>query len=196
MDKKDIIEFFDRLAPGWDAGMVRNEPVIASILDNAGVTAGKKVLDVACGTGVLIPDYLRRNASVTGIDISTEMIRVAKEKFAGEKDVTLVAGDVEEYEPEELFDVIMVYNAFPHFPDPKRLLEKLASLCAPGGTLSIAHGMSRAKLAEHHSGSARKVSIGLDDAETLASMFAPLFRVTVKIDAEDRYQVVGERLPF
>ena len=35
IDKRDVQEFFDRLAPDWDAGMVRNEAVIARILDNA-----------------------------------------------------------------------------------------------------------------------------------------------------------------
>lgn len=47
-------------APGeWDAGMVRSDEKIGRILDNAKVTAGSRVLDIACGTGVLIGDYLR-----------------------------------------------------------------------------------------------------------------------------------------
>ena len=39
MEKKTIAEFFDKCAPWWDADMVRNEPVIATILDNGGLTA-------------------------------------------------------------------------------------------------------------------------------------------------------------
>ena len=58
IETKEVVEFFDRLAPGWDAEMVRSDEIIRTILDNADVTAGKNVLDVACGTGVLIPDYL------------------------------------------------------------------------------------------------------------------------------------------
>ena len=88
IDLKEVIEFFDRLAPDWDAGMVRNEPVIARILDLGGVVPGADVLDVACGTGVLIPDYLHRGAaSVTGVDISPKMAQIARGKFAddGEK---------------------------------------------------------------------------------------------------------------
>ena len=46
IDKRDVQAFFDRLAPDWDAGMVRNEAVIARILDNAGVCEGCTVLDV------------------------------------------------------------------------------------------------------------------------------------------------------
>ena len=74
IDKRDVQAFFDRLAPGWDAGMVRNEAVIARILDNAGVCEGCTVLDVACGTGVLFGDYVKRGAArVTAVDLSPEM---------------------------------------------------------------------------------------------------------------------------
>ena len=55
---EEVIRFFDRLAPDWDNSIVRNDDVITAILDNAKVTEGKDVLDVACGTGVLIPYYL------------------------------------------------------------------------------------------------------------------------------------------
>ena len=79
MDKKDIISFFDRCAPWWDADMIRNEELIAAILNNGGIRAGVHVLDVACGTGVLFPYYLQRGvASVTGIDISPEMAKIAE----------------------------------------------------------------------------------------------------------------------
>lgn len=119
MNKADVIAFFDRCAPEWDADMIRNEPVIQTILDNAGVCAGIDVLDVACGTGVLIPDYLKRSVrSVTGIDISPEMIRIAKKKFP-QKSVKLICGDVESVQLNRQFDCVMVYNAFPHFPIQK-----------------------------------------------------------------------------
>ena len=70
MNKTDIIEFFDRCALGWDAETVKNERLIETILDNALVEQGKDVLDVACGTGVLFEDYLKRGAAVTAVDIS------------------------------------------------------------------------------------------------------------------------------
>ena len=58
MEQQEVIRFFDRCAPSWDVCLVRNEAVISAILDNAGVRAGGDVLDVACGTGGLFPDYL------------------------------------------------------------------------------------------------------------------------------------------
>ena len=192
IETKEVIEFFDRLAPGWDAEMIRNDEIINTILDNAGVSSGKDVLDVACGTGVLIPDYLKRNvASVTGIDISPKMVEIAQEKFTLEQ-VTILCGDVETTDFGKKFNCIVVYNAFPHFPDPERLIAKLASLLKPCGTLTVAHGMSREKIDAHHHGSASHVSNGLMSADDLATFFEKHLWVSTILSNNRMYQVVGE----
>jgi len=190
MEKKDIIQFFDRCASWWDSDMIRNEAVITHILNNGGIKAGVHVLDVACGTGVLFPDYLSRGATVTGIDISPEMVNVARSKFP---EISVLCGDVEEADFDSLFDCIMIYNAFPHFPEPARLIQRLAKLLKPGGILSIAHGMSRASLLDHHAGRASKVSIDLLEAGDLASLLKPYFEVDVIISDHNMYQVTGIR---
>lgn len=190
MEKKDIIQFFDGCASWWDADMIRNEAVIARILDNGGIKPGVQVLDVACGTGVLFPDYLKRGATVTGIDISPEMVKVAQGKFP---EITVLCGDVEETAFDQSFDCIMVYNAFPHFPEPARLIQRLAKLLKSGGILSVAHGMSRASLLDHHAGRASKVSIDLLEAGALANLLRPYFEVDVIISDHDMYQVTGIR---
>ena len=193
IETQEVIAFFDRLAPDWDAEMVRNDAVIGSILDRAGVGAGKRVLDVATGTGVLIPDYLARGVeSVTAIDISPEMARIAREKYPQEK-VRVLCGDAETTDFGGLFDCVVVYNAFPHFPAPERLIRRLAALLAPGGRLTVAHGMSREKIDAHHHGAARHVSNGLMPAEELAALFGRCLRVTDVISDERMYQVVGEK---
>ena len=191
IETKEVIEFFDRLAPDWDAELIRNDDIISTILDNAFVTEGKAILDVACGTGVLIPDYLKRKvASVTGIDISPKMAEIAKAKFP-QPEVTILCGDVESTYFGKQFDCIVVYNAFPHFPDPERLIATLSGLLKPGGTLTVAHGMSREKIDAHHHGSAHHVSNGLMSAEDLASIFKKYLTVTATISNDRMYQVVG-----
>ena len=127
MNKKDIVEFFDRCAPTWDAELIKSDAIIGKSLDNAEIGAGQDVLDVACGTGVMFPYYLEREvASVTGIDISPEMAKIAEGKFADVSNVRIICGDVEETAFDRKFDRIVVYNAFPHFPDPRRLIKTLA----------------------------------------------------------------------
>lgn len=191
LQKDDIIAFFDRCAPTWDDGLVHDDAIINTILDNADIGAGCRVLDVACGTGVLIPDYLARGvASVTAIDISPEMARLAAEKFP-QKNVTVLCGDVETTQFPAPFDRIVVYNALPHFPDPARLIGILAGLLTEGGRLTVAHGMSRASIDRHHSGSAKRVSCGLMHEDALEALFAPHLDVTVKISDARMYQLVG-----
>lgn len=193
IETKEVIEFFDRLAPDWDAEMIRSDEIIGTILNNAEVTAEKDILDVACGTGVLIPDFLKRNvASVTGIDISPKMAEIAKAKFP-QKRVTILCGDVETTVFDRQFDCIVVYNAFPHFPDPGRLIQTLSTLLKPGGTLTVAHGMSREKIDAHHHGTASHVSNGLMPAEDLAALFEKHLTVAAVISDERMYQVVGKK---
>ena len=191
MEQQDVIRFFDRCAPSWDAALVRNETVISAILDNAGICAGVDVLDVACGTGVLFPDYLVRGvASLTAIDISPEMAKLAQQKFP---QVKVLCGDAEQTDFGRCFDAVMIYNAFPHFPEPARLIERLAKWVKPGGRLSVAHGMSREKLMQHHAGSASRVSIDLLEAHELAQLLAPWFDVDVMISDDTMYQVCGRK---
>ena len=192
MEKKDIIAFFDRCAPTWDAEMIKSDVKIGRILDNAEVGAGMDVLDVACGTGVMFDYYLQRDvASVTGIDISPEMAKIAAWKYAHEPRVQVICGDVEGYDFGRQFDRIVVYNAFPHFPYPKRLIKGLAKLLKIGGRLTVAHGMSREAIDGHHSGSASKVSNGLMEADSLKRIFDAHFQVEVVISNDHMYQVSG-----
>jgi len=150
------------------------------------------ILDVACGTGVMFPYYLNRNvASVTGIDIAPEMAKIAGEKYREEPRVQVICGDVEETVFDRQFDVIVVYNAFPHFPDPRRLLKTLAGLLKEGGRLTIAHGASREAIDNHHKGSASKVSNGLMTADSLKKLFDPHLQVEIVISNDRMYQVSG-----
>lgn len=190
MDKKDIISFFDEFAPTWDNANERNDAVITKILDNSGIFEGTRVLDVACGTGVLFPDYISRNAKVTGIDISAEMVKVAKEKFP---QIEVICGDAESFSTDEKFDVIMLYNAFPHFPSPEKLIESLAKLLKNGGRISIAHGASREEIHKCHSEKANNISLPLPEAEELKRLLSPLLNVDIMISDDKMYQVSGTK---
>lgn len=99
MDKKAVSAFFDSLADSWDDDMIKIQWKIDKILDVAEVTEGKTVLDVACGTGVLIPDYLRRNVKkCVAVDFSERMIEIAKIKFSQNDNIEFLCADAEQYE--------------------------------------------------------------------------------------------------
>lgn len=188
MDREKIISFFDGCAKNWDAETIRNERVINIILDNAQVKENTRVLDVACGTGVLFPDYIKRGAVVTGVDISPEMVKIAKKNFPK---IEVLCEDVENLDFTENFDVVMVYNAFPHFPYPERLIEKLSTFLRDGGILSVAHGMSREDLLKLHNERASEVSLELPEANELSKIFEPFFNIDIIISDSEMYQVSG-----
>ena len=194
MNKSDVIAVLDRLAPQWDADMIKSDTISHAILDNANVLPGARVLDVACGTGVMIPYYLERKVgSVTAIDISPEMAKIAAEKFPQEN-VQVICGDVETAQFPQYFDCIVIYNAFPHFPEPEQLIRRLSGLLKPGGTLTVAHGMSRAHIDAHHQGAARRVRIGLMHEDALAAIFRKYLHLTTKLSTDTMYQLAGQNL--
>ena len=189
MNTNDIISFFDSHAEHWDEYQERNEDVIEKILDSAGITDGINVLDVACGTGILFPDYIKRNvASLTGIDISPEMVKIAKSKF---RDYEIICADASDYIFEKQFDAVVIYNAFPHFISKEKLISNLSDALKQGGRLTVAHGMSKAELDKFHAASAGRVSDVLPDKEELAEMISAYFHADIMISDESMYLVSG-----
>lgn len=192
MNQTDIIDFFDKLAPTWDARTIRRENAIQEILDKGGIVRGARVLDIGCGTGVLVPDYLKREvASVLGVDISPEMLKIAKEHYKDSR-VGFLCADAETMQLSEQFDCIMVHNAFPHFMHPEALVQNLSSFLAPGGRLTIAHSMSRAEIDKRHEGKPHTVSLKLPSETELAVLLAKFLTVDVTVSDDEKYIVSGK----
>ena len=191
MNKETIREFFNDFAPRWDNEPIADREIIDAILDNGGVTENIDVLDIGCGTGVLFPYYLERNVkSITAVDLSPEMVKIAKNKFP---QADVICGDAENITFDGQFDVIMIYNAFPHFPNPKALIENLSKALKQNGRISIAHGMSKKELDDIHMKSAGKVSDILPECEELKELLEPYFNVDIMISNDKMYQVTGTK---
>lgn len=77
------VEFFNQIAKEWDSIIEVNEEKINTLLSKLNITDNSKVLDIGTGTGVLIPflKSLNPNGYIKGVDISSEMLNVAREKF-------------------------------------------------------------------------------------------------------------------
>ena len=191
MNKDSIKEFFDSIAPKWDNEPIADKKILDIILDNGGIRENIDILDVACGTGVLFPYYLHRNVkSITAIDLSPEMVKIAKSKFP---QADVFCGDAENIILDKQFDAIMIYNAFPHFPEPLKVIENLSKALKTGGRFTIAHGLSKKELDEIHQKSAGAVSNVLPECDDLAKMLSPYFNVDIMKSDDKMYQISGTK---
>ena len=191
MNKHEIAAFFDRMAPSWDARMVIDDEKVDRILTTAGIVPGVTVLDVACGTGVLFPYYLRRGAArVIGVDLSPEMARIAATKLHDPR-IEVFCADVEQLPVHLQCEAVVIYNAFPHFPEPEQLLRSLTRWLRPGGRLTVAPGMGIEQLNAHHSGAAHAVSRRMLPARDLAALMSAWFVVDTVVSEPEIYLVSG-----
>ncbi len=130
-------------AGGWSAqagsydrlmGRVTDR-VAGALLDAASVEAGDRVLDVATGTGAVAAAAVARGAQVIGVDISEEMLEVARERVPSGH---FMSADAEELElAEEPFDAAVAGFLINHLPDPERAVAAWARALRPGGRLSV-----------------------------------------------------------
>ncbi len=191
MNKDTIRDFFNDFAPRWDNEPIADIEIINTILDNANICENIDMLDVGCGTGVLFPYYIQRDVkSITAVDLSSEMVKIAKSKFP---QANVICGDAENITFQHQFDAIMIYNAFPHFPNTEKIIENLSKAVKDNGRISIAHGMSKKELDEIHMKSAGKVSNILPECDELAELLSTYFNVDIKISNDKMYQVSGTK---
>lgn len=95
------------------------------------------LLDIGCGTGLELDEIFKRlpELSVTGVDLSEEMLKKLREKHPDRK-LTLLREDYFRWEPgEERFDVVISFETLHHFPMEKKaeLFAKLHRCLKPGG---------------------------------------------------------------
>ncbi len=194
MDKKEIASFFDSLAETWDSTTIKNKQKVETILDYAEVFAHKSVLDIACGTGVLVPDYIERKIDrYVGVDISTNMIDIAHGKFSNYKGFEFFCADAETVTLNEKFDCIVIYDAFPHFVNPMILFKNLSDHLKENGRITVAHSMNRDEITAIHARNARNVSTILPEADKLKVLMSQFFNIDICVSNNKMYIVSGKK---
>jgi ubiquinone/menaquinone biosynthesis C-methylase UbiE len=133
---------FHRLAQHYDAMVAgkdyRSEAqLLESLARRFGRSGGKSWLDVACGTGKHL-EVLRQRYSVTGLDISTEMLRVARHRLPKTR---LLRGDMRTFRLDETFDVVScLFSAVGHLKTERDLqtaFTNFARHLRPGGVAIV-----------------------------------------------------------
>lgn len=189
---QDMAGYFDRASLSWDNHSHFREEIVRFVLTMAGDLNGSRILDAGCGTGVLFPTLLSlQPCHVTGLDLSHGMVCQARKKFPESRKLSVLQGDFYEFSGGG-YDLITVYNAYPHFLDRRRFAWHAYDLLAPKGRLLVFHDFSRSRVnALHRKETVCEVSSPLQSCENEAAYWTDLFQVDIAVDTEQMYVLSG-----
>lgn len=144
VDPTEIAKFNDIAARWWDPEgefkplHLLNPTRLSYISDQLGGLFGRKAIDVGCGGGILAESMARAGAEVTGIDMASDGLNVAR-LHALESGLTInyQHSTAEDFAKSAAgsFELVTCMEMLEHVPDPASVIQACADLAAPGATL-------------------------------------------------------------
>jgi 2-polyprenyl-6-hydroxyphenyl methylase/3-demethylubiquinone-9 3-methyltransferase len=143
VDPAEISKFEALASRWWDRNsefkpLHEINPLRANFIDQLSPVAGKQLIDVGCGGGILAESMARRGAAVTGIDMGESPLNVARIhqlESAVEVEYQLSTAEQMAVSHPAAFDVVCCLEMLEHVPDPAAVIQACADLCQPGGDL-------------------------------------------------------------
>jgi 2-polyprenyl-6-hydroxyphenyl methylase/3-demethylubiquinone-9 3-methyltransferase len=142
-DPKELAKFSDLAHKWWDPDsefrpLHQINPLRLGWIEQcAGPLAGRRVLDVGCGGGILSDAMARRGAHVLGVDLATKPLKVAQlhamEASTPHVEYREVSAEALAREQPQAFDVVTCMEMLEHVPDPAAIVRACATLVKSGG---------------------------------------------------------------
>jgi ubiquinone/menaquinone biosynthesis C-methylase UbiE len=147
-------EFFDKHAVSWDSQYdEENAFRIQELVNRFDIGEGKSILDVGCGTGILLSylsEKVKENGSVFALDFSWNMIFKAK-RTKRKSRIHFINAEVEALPlKDHSFDYVTCLDTFAHITNQKKAVSEMGRALKKGGRLFIAHTLGKRELAEYH----------------------------------------------
>ncbi len=141
VDELELDKFSQLAHKWWDTSsefkpLHEINPLRLEFIDSRAGLAGKHVLDIGCGGGILSEGMARKGATVTGIDLAKKSLKVAQlhslESGVAVDYRCISAEDMAAEAPGQ-FDVVTCMEMLEHVPDPASVIESCSRLVKPGG---------------------------------------------------------------
>lgn len=142
-DPAELQKFSDLAHRWWDPEsefkpLHQINPLRLDWIDDNARIAGKKVVDIGCGGGILAESMAARGAQVTGVDLSEKALGVARLHLfeSGEQvDYRHISAEDLARDCPASFDVVTCMEMLEHVPDPQSVVRACATLVKPGGAV-------------------------------------------------------------
>jgi len=143
VDLQEIAKFEALASRWWDHNgefrpLHEINPLRANFIDQHSPVAGKRLVDVGCGGGILAESMAQRGAVVTGIDMGEAPLSVARmHGLESGVEVNYRQSTAEDLAAEEAetYDIVCCLEMLEHVPDPGAVIAACATLARPGGSL-------------------------------------------------------------
>jgi 2-polyprenyl-6-hydroxyphenyl methylase/3-demethylubiquinone-9 3-methyltransferase len=141
-DPAELAKFSELAHRWWDTEsefrpLHQINPLRLAWIDDIVPLAGKRVLDIGCGGGILADAMARKGAEVLGIDLAGKALKVAQlhalEAQTQGVSYREVSAETLAAEQPERFDVVTCMEMLEHVPDPSSVVRACATLVKPGG---------------------------------------------------------------
>lgn len=145
VDAAEIARFQSAASRWWDPeGEMRPlhelNPVRLAYVERSGALRGRSVLDVGCGGGLLSEAMAVAGATVTGLDLASELLEVARLhalESGVSVDYRLETAEAHAHSHAGRYDVVTCMEMLEHVPDPGSVIAALARLVRPGGHVFV-----------------------------------------------------------
>jgi ubiquinone/menaquinone biosynthesis C-methylase UbiE len=190
--------FFDEKAKDWDKNHGNNlsKSNLENLVGLLNIFEGSRVVDLGCGTGILVP-YLLDKVNATGtiyaVDPSKKMLYELSKKFQRDNIKTVAINAEELSKIDDVVDAIVCFSAFPHIENKEKAIEEIAKILKKDGRFLIAHFSSRDEINSFHSKLQSPICHHIlpdkNEMEKLMNDFG--FRITRFIDEHSRYELLA-----
>ncbi len=141
VDAAELNKFSELAHKWWDKNsefkpLHEINPLRLNYINDTVSLAGKRVLDVGCGGGILSESMAEKGAQVTGIDLGEKALKVAQLhslESGVAVDYRLIAAEVLAEQEAGAYDVVTCLEMLEHVPDPASIVSACAKLVKPGG---------------------------------------------------------------
>ncbi len=111
---------------------------VDSLLHLVAPTPDDRLLDVACGPGRLLAAFAPRIRMAVGLDLTPEMLKIARRAAGPGAECLLVLGEGERLPfPDGTFTLVTTTLAIHHYAEPRRVLEDMVRVCRAGGRVAV-----------------------------------------------------------